>query len=325
MNCQRQLMTSDMDESYIPLVQGKGFTDAKAAIFALSVNHQSPKQFNIIYNTIGSADLNTWYNATLNNGVLYKYPTRYNTVKGLLDEWDGESGIEGWGKTEPYKPETSDKNDVEEDKTTLDGKIVFDKIEQNGRDLFLRVKVEDKNYKISFYRGSANIWLPNVSNEKVEVSTPEYKPETGGAGTNADLDKICELMESFEGQMWYSQQSGQRTNIPTSCDCSGLTWWLYQQIGINIGSWTEGQLSDQGRIVTEGSGMIPIEQLQKGDLILINWGTASGRKVQHVEMYIGNNVNMGHGGTPAYGPTRKQTDIYGTYGVYWYIKRYIEI
>ncbi|MHA6799011.1 C40 family peptidase [Bounagaea algeriensis] len=61
---------------------------------------------------------------------------------------------------------------------------------------------------------------------------------------------------------------------PDTFDCSGLTYWAYQQAGVSIGGSTKTQVSD-GKSVSES-------ELQPGDLIFYY------SPVSHVSIYIGN-------------------------------------
>ncbi|WP_461144385.1 C40 family peptidase [Salinifilum aidingensis] len=61
---------------------------------------------------------------------------------------------------------------------------------------------------------------------------------------------------------------------PDSFDCSGLTYWAYEQAGVSIGGSTKTQISD-GESVSSS-------ELKPGDLIFYY------SPVSHVSMYIGN-------------------------------------
>lgn len=60
---------------------------------------------------------------------------------------------------------------------------------------------------------------------------------------------------------------------PDTFDCSGLTYWAYQQAGVSIGGSTKTQVSD-GKSISES-------ELQPGDLIFYY------SPVSHVSIYIG--------------------------------------
>ena len=334
-NTQTKLMTRDMENSYIPMLQGRGFTDPKTAIYALSVYHQSPNTaFNRIFNQLGAiSNYTQWYNTALTDPTVGAqrgagFANRQHRVKALLDEWDGTSGIEGWGGSDEWSAGTSDDDTISHDyDLSLVAKLGVIRAEKQDGDLILTIVNDGDVHRLQLYKASPDTWIP-ISRENDLVANQERDTPTTGDITGGDIDErhqtLYDLMTGLEGTLQYSQAQNRRTNIEGGyCDCSGLTWWLYQQIGMNIGSWTEGQLDDFGTVVLQGSGQIDINQLVVGDLILINWGSVSGRRVQHVEMYIGDDVNMGHGGSPFIGPTRKTTSNYGQQGVNWYIKRYL--
>lgn len=60
---------------------------------------------------------------------------------------------------------------------------------------------------------------------------------------------------------------------PDTFDCSGLTYWAYEQAGVTIGGSTQTQV-DEGESISE-------DELQPGDLIFYN------SPVSHVSMYVG--------------------------------------
>lgn len=125
---------------------------------------------------------------------------------------------------------------------------------------------------------------------------------------------VVAAIKSREGQNTYTQ-GGKRDQVASGwSDCSSLTQWAYQQIGIEIGDNTEAQmLSDRlANVVVPIDAGIPRETyLLPGDLLYFR-GRDTGRKatqyVGHVEMYVGDGQISGHGsGT---GPTRKNMVTY---------------
>lgn len=64
---------------------------------------------------------------------------------------------------------------------------------------------------------------------------------------------------------------------PAGFDCSGLTQYIYHQLGININRTAAAQVAN--------TTTKPVSQAQPGDLLF--WGNGSG--VYHVAIYIGNN------------------------------------
>ena len=65
---------------------------------------------------------------------------------------------------------------------------------------------------------------------------------------------------------------------PTGFDCSGLTMYVYGQLGIKLGHYTGFQYYEGRRV--------PLDQLQPGDLVFFHANSAG--VPQHEGMYIGN-------------------------------------
>ncbi|WP_322888014.1 C40 family peptidase [Wenjunlia vitaminophila] len=61
---------------------------------------------------------------------------------------------------------------------------------------------------------------------------------------------------------------------PHAFDCSGLTYWAYQQAGVTIPRTSQGQLSAGRRV--------PLSQARPGDLVVYR------ADASHVAMYVGN-------------------------------------
>lgn len=329
---QNKLWESDCDNSYIPLLRDEcHITDPKTAIFGLTNYHQSPQAFYQIYNGCGNTDYNNWYRTVLNNGIVGSYTNRQNTVKSLLDQWDGESGKEGFGNNTPESstggnrnPNSGNPDNTYKDFVTGLG---ISKITIEGNTIFLHINNGGEYKKITFFKGRQNIWYPNTSAEIISGSTgttpqPEI-PDTGD-GTDEQRQALVDLIKSFIGKLGYSQAQSQRMNPPGGfADCSGLVWYCYNQVtGNSIGTWTGTQVGN-GSKVKEGSGSMDISGLLPGDLVFMNW-SGYNPSYDHVEMYIGNNQLCGHGGDPYYGPTIKpDASAYASYGSDWQVRRYI--
>lgn len=117
-----------------------------------------------------------------------------------------------------------------------------------------------------------------------------------------------ELVRSYiisrEGKNQYTQ--GSKRNLVDSgwSDCSSLQQRAYQEIGINIGSYTGAQIL-RGEWVQLG-GELPDESLLlPGDELFFSVNYNNGRpyRVGHIEMYVGNGEISGHG--HGIGPVRK--------------------
>ena len=119
---------------------------------------------------------------------------------------------------------------------------------------------------------------------------------------------------SREGKNRYTQSSKREQVASGWSDCSSLTRWAYQQIGLEIGDNTEAQmLSKQlyNVIVPIDAGIPRESYLMPGDLLYFrgrNTSRGATQYVGHVEMYVGDGQISGHGsGT---GPTRKDMVTY---------------
>ena len=331
---QDKLWNQDCEQSYIPLLQNEcGLTNAWTAIFALSNYHQSPQAFWQIYNGCGNTDYVTWYNTTLNNGIVGKYTNRQNTVKVLLDEWDGESGKEGFGSTEATNTIGGNQNpnygNPDDTYSTTLTDVTIKSVEQYQKQLVLHLDLGGTSSRLLFYKSSNNLWYPQKTTETVstDTSTTPADPTSPSISTtaNADLQWMCDKMQELEGTLQYSQAQSLRTNINGGyCDCSGLVWWLYNQRGYNLGTWTGTQQHDGELIEEGGCGGSPNESImQMGDICLFDWLDSGYTSSGHIEMYIGSGQIMGHGGDPYYGPVRKSVDSYFQYANHWMIRRII--
>lgn len=147
---------------------------------------------------------------------------------------------------------------------------------------------------------------------------------TGGGLLNGDPAGVCELYASWEGKFAYSQEDGRLDPVNSGYgDCSSTIWAAYNQAaGIDVGTWT-GDMAGKGTEIASGSGEIPLDKMAPADLVLMcHYGYDP--SFDHVELYMGDNKLMGHGG-PGNGPTWKQDAVaYMNGEAYWCIKRHLE-
>lgn len=120
---------------------------------------------------------------------------------------------------------------------------------------------------------------------------------------------VVAAVKSREGRNTYTQGSKRDQVASGWSDCSSLTRWAYEQVGIDIGDNTEAQMvSNQlyNVVVPIDAGVPRESYLLPGDLLYFR-GRDTGRKatkyVGHVEMYVGDGQISGHGS--GIGPTRK--------------------
>ncbi|MDO4272262.1 MAG: NlpC/P60 family protein [Eubacteriales bacterium] len=136
--------------------------------------------------------------------------------------------------------------------------------------------------------------------------------------------KAVDLAVSRKGKNQYTQSERRIFVFDGYSDCSSLVWKCFEQAyGIYVGSWT-GEQVEHGKMVTlcknRGSyGRLSkeeISRMQPGDCIYYGSGEA-----KHVEMYIGNGRQIGHGsGT---GPTVKNCLEYGHPSGVYQIRRFV--
>lgn len=141
------------------------------------------------------------------------------------------------------------------------------------------------------------------------------------SGDSVAQGDVCALYMSWAGRFSYSQADGRLEPLETGYgDCSSTIWAAYKQaLNIDVGSWT-GAMLGHGREVKSGSGSLPIDIMEPGDLVLVNW-YGYNPTYDHVELYVGNNKLYGHGG-PGRGPTEKSdAAAYGTMASDWQIRR----
>lgn len=120
---------------------------------------------------------------------------------------------------------------------------------------------------------------------------------------------VVSAVKSREGRNTYTQGSKRDQVASGWSDCSSLTRWAYEQIGIDIGDNTEAQMVSKQlyNVVVPIDAGVPRESyLLPGDLLYFR-GRDTRRKatqyVGHVEMYMGGGELSGHGS--GIGPTRK--------------------
>ena len=303
---------------YVTTLTGWGIPEAntRQLVYAMSMYHQSPAQAGkVIGSCGGSASLELMHTTCLNDGILGIYRNRYTTVYNRLSAWDGESAPPDFGQA-----------DVPEDGGDSPG------IEQAPAG-FTQVLMQDRNLLIMGVEGYPNgvlcypsgpkRWLPALQSggEPIEGGS------TGGGsatGTEAQME-IRQWMLDHLDAFAYSQGAG-RLSPETSgyTDCSALCWYVYHIItGVNTGTWT-GDMLNYGKVIAEGSGNVPLDEMQVGDLVLM-MHRAYNPTYDHVEMYIGNDQLCGHGG-PDPGPdVINGAQAYLATKYHWMVRRYINL
>ena len=119
----------------------------------------------------------------------------------------------------------------------------------------------------------------NSNNKNNSTSAPKENQTY-----NADIDTVVDLALSQVGKpyIWAT------ANPNVGFDCSGLVYYVYKQVGINLSRTTYTQ-------VNHGTS-VSASELRKGDLVFFN----NGGGVDHVGIYIGNNKFV-HASSPETG------------------------
>ena len=167
--------------------------------------------------------------------------------------------------------------------------------------------------------------------------TENVVPAIGGPGNSKQKELAQKLLEK-QGQLSYSM-TGARNPDKGSADCSSTINWAYKNVlNTDIGNSTPAILSNNNTEIidiakganrdygiTNSSGP-NVGKLMPGDILLYsrpNKDYSAGRpyRVGHVEMYIGDNKRIGHGG----GQGPKVSDITQDSSRYIMAKRFKNI
>jgi len=299
---QNDVAFSDMD-GYRDVAVRAGMnaeTNTAAMLFFFVMYHQSPRRALAVLAAAGpSSNLDRLLASALNEPVLGKYRTRYQTAANIIRSND-PSGVDNTPGTPDPGPETGGDSGGD-GQERAQGDIRY--IQAVGD--ALHVHYRDGHVIIAYPNGQ-NTFTPRQDGTvgaEVPPPPPNPNPSTPGGGS-ATQQALVQFVTSRIGRYAYSQGATRlnpEQNMYT--DCSGLMYFAYQSVmGINIGTYTGNQW-DKGTLVTQGSGTINESLLQPGDLVFFDW--RGGRTtVDHVDMYIGGGNVCGHGG-PGNGPNTK--------------------
>ena len=129
----------------------------------------------------------------------------------------------------------------------------------------------------------------NSNNKNNSTSAPKENQTY-----NADIDTVVDLALAQVGKpyIWAS------ANPNVGFDCSGLVYYVYKQVGINLSRTSYTQINYGTKVSSS--------ELRKGDLLFFN----SGGGIGHVGIYIGNNKFV-HASTPGTGVIVSQ--LFGSY------------
>ena len=104
------------------------------------------------------------------------------------------------------------------------------------------------------------------------------------------MNKTLKKLNGYAGKTWYAFSGA----TPNGWDCSGLTMWFYEQLGVNL----EHRASVQDDAGTKTNNPKP------GDLVVFKYNGST--QAYHVGIYVGNG-NMIH--APKHGHVTRVEDI----------------
>lgn len=314
----QQLQWYEDFDGYVTTLTGWGVPESniRELIFAMCMYHQSPAQCGkVIGSCGGSASLELMYTTCMNDRILGQYRNRYTTCRDRLAAWDGTSAPPDFGQAD-VSGSGGNSPSISQESAGFSQVL-----EQDGN--LLIVGVEGYPKGVICYASGPRRWLPAFNSGGTEIEGGS----TGGGsatGTEAQME-IRQWMLDHLDAFAYGQGAG-RLSPETSgyTDCSGLCWYVYHVItGVNTGTWT-GDMLNYGKVVAEGSGNMPLDEMQVADLCLMMHYSYN-PTYDHVEMYIGDNQLCGHGG-PDPGPDVKDdANAYMSSQYYWQVRRYINL
>jgi len=169
-----------------------------------------------------------------------------------------------------------------------------------------------------FVNTVGDFFLPGALTDTPPSGTPS-------GGTQADVVAWC---VSRIGLFAYCSGCGDTArlnpDVSGTTDCSGLVYRAYLDVtGLNIGTWTGTQYYTGTNIVA-GSATLDESLLVNGDLVFYDWGSnGQTTTFDHVEMYMGSNTTIGHGGNPYMGPAEKSLSANIGFALRYRVQRYI--
>jgi cell wall-associated NlpC family hydrolase len=98
---------------------------------------------------------------------------------------------------------------------------------------------------------------------------------TAGTVSAATAARALSDAESQIGKPYQWAATG-----PSTFDCSGLTMWAYDQVGVHLEHWTHDQWNEGAHVARA--------DLRAGDLVFFALSTSDPSTIHHVGMYVGN-------------------------------------
>lgn len=156
-------------------------------------------------------------------------------------------------------------------------------------------------YKISYGNG-----VGYVSAEYVSTKGNDNNSDSGSSSTSSIGEQAVALAKQQLGKPYVYGAAG-----PNSFDCSGLFYYIFNRLGVNIARTSSSQYYNSGTFVS-------VDEMQPGDLVYLfdpKYDYSGGSlPTTHVLMYIGNNTVL-HASTTS-NTVRTDTLFGGYYGNY---------
>lgn len=316
----QQAQWEDDFTAYQQVCDSHGFPagNMRERIFFMSMYHQSPvSAFRVLGSTSGTASLELLHSTALNDSVLGKYRTRYDTAYTMLKNWDGQSAPPDFGQAGDAPTPGGDPGGG--------GIITPTPAQQRYISLVGDVLILHDNGKTSqFYQTAQQVWT-NSGTDGTPISGGQTD---AGSETGSDAGaKVVAWVAARVGKYAYSQGPGRLDPEASGyTDCSGLWWRAYQDVtGINVGRWTGEQAGLGTRIAVSGTDTpaSAVAKSKPGDLLLLTW-SGHNPNYDHVEGMTGTGKDqtLSHGG-PGDGPNYRQATDQMARASEWELRRYV--
>lgn len=295
-------------EGYFQAARNVGIdpnTNTDTFIYFCVMYHQGPRYAIRVMNRCGGgATLEGVHHACLNDGVLGKYPNRYNQAYTIIKNKD-TSGVSTPGASQPQNPGNGGSGGA------TDGGSNAGSVTEITRDgsgcLYLKTS---SGLVTAHPTNNHSRWIMpgnSVSSGGSEANSNnaggDATPGAGGGGGGGGAGTAAAVYKwMYDRRMKFAyRQAPGRLNPDQSGfgDCSSTIWRAYKDVaGINVGTWT-GDQYNRGREVMKGRGTpsaAQVAQWQVADIVVMSWGGAYPH-TDHVEMYTGDpRFLIGHGG-----------------------------
>lgn len=319
-------------EGYFQAARNMGIdpnTNTDSFIYWCVAYHQGPRYAIQVANNVGgNASLDAFHHATLNNGVLGKYPNRYNQAYQIIKTHD-TSGVSTPGAASPDRPGNGGSGGATNGGSNA-GSLSRAWTDGSG----LLHLTTTSGVVTGYPTGNSRQWVTGANSVSSggSAATPgnaggggSGAPPPGGGDAASKRYAVYKWMYDRQYKFTYLQAPG-RLNPDQSGfgDCSSTIYRAYMDVaGINPGTWT-GDQYNRGTEVVKGYGhptAAQIAQMTTADMIVISWGGGYPH-TDHVEMYTGDGTHtIGHGG-PNRGPHINSIFMLDD-AAWWTVRRHI--